>query len=294
MFSIIIPTFNNIDYLKNCIESIRKNSFYHHEIIPHVNDGSDGTLNYLKDNLFNYTHTKHNSGICTGMNMAARKSKTNYILYAHDDFYFCPKWDVVLKNELNKIGHNKFYLSGTMINNGQIDLNCGHDLKSFNEEKLLKEINNVNYFDFQGSTWAPHLIHKEMWNKVGGFSEEFFPGTGSDPDLNMKLWKQGVRIFKGINDFKVYHFGSIVTRKYKNHPTIKTESGSRGAKIFLLKWGITINFFKKFILNSDTKYKGELKNPKISFLYLMQLTLCKLNFIYIKYVYNVRNKHKLI
>ena len=26
-----------------------------------------------------------------------------------------------------------------------------------------------------------------MWNKIGGFSEEFFPGTGSDPDLNMKL-----------------------------------------------------------------------------------------------------------
>ena len=62
------------------------------------------------------------------------------------------------------------------------------------------------------------LIHKEMWNKVGGFSEEFFPGTGSDPDFNMKLWNIGVRIFKGINDFKVYHFGSIVTRKYKNPP----------------------------------------------------------------------------
>ena len=110
----------------------------------------------------------------------------------------------------------------------------------------------------------------------------------------MKLWKEGVRIFKGINDFKVYHFGSIVTRKYKNHPTIKTESGSRGAKIFLLKWGITIKFFKKFILNSDTKYLGELTDPKKDINYLLQLTFCKLNYLYTKYIYNINNKHNLI
>ena len=129
-----------------------------------------------------------------------------------------------------------------------------------------------------------------MWDVVGGFSEEFFPGTGSDPDLNMKLWNQGVRIFKGINDFKVYHFGSIVTRRYKNHPTIKTESGSKGAKIFLLKWGITINFFKKFILNSDTEYKGELNLPVKNFHFYLQLLICKLNFVYIKYIYTIKNK----
>ena len=46
-----------------------------------------------------------------------------------------------------------------------------------------------------------------MWDVVGGFSEEFNPGIASDPDFNMKLWKHGVRIFKGLNDFKVYHFG---------------------------------------------------------------------------------------
>ena len=110
----------------------------------------------------------------------------------------------------------------------------------------------------------------------------------------MKLWKECVRVFKGINNFKVYHFGSIVTRKYKNHPTIKTESGSRGAKIFLLKWGITINFFKRFILNSDTKYLGELDDPKKDINYLLQLTLCKLNYLYTKYIYNINNKHNLI
>jgi len=226
--------------------------------------------------------------------MAAKKATTNYILYAHDDFYFCPKWDLVLNNELNKVPTNKFYLSGTMVNNGQIKLNCGNNLETFNETKLLDEIDEANFYDFQGSTWAPHLIHKDIWNKVGGFSEEFFPGTGSDPDLNMKLWKEGVRIFKGINNFKVYHFGSIVTRKYKNHPTIKTESGSRGAKIFLLKWGVTINFFKKYILQSDKMYNGELKNPKKTINYFFQLVLCKLIYLYIKYIYNINNRHKLI
>ena len=294
MFSIIIPTFNNLDYLKNCIESIKKNSTYHHEIIPHVNEGKDGTIEYLKKVNIEYTYTNYNSGICTGMNMAAKKAKTNYILYAHDDFYFCPKWDSVLKNEVDKIGHNRFYLSGTMVNNGQIELNCGNDLDTFDEKKLLKKIDESNYHDFQGSTWAPHLIHKDIWNKVGGFSEEFFPGTGSDPDLNMKLWMENVRIFKGINDFKVYHFGSIVTRKYKNHPTIMTESGSRGAKIFLLKWGITINFFKKYIINSDEEYNGELKSPKKNIDFFIKLMLCKMNYLYIKYIYNINNKHNLI
>jgi GT2 family glycosyltransferase len=290
MFSIIIPTFNNIEYLKKCIDSIRKNSTYDHEIIPHVNEGSDGTIDYLKENNIEYTFTNYNSGICKGMNMAAKKAKTEFLLYAHDDFYFCPKWDLVLKSELDMIKHKNFYLSGTMINNGQITLDCGSSLETFDEKKLLSEISNANYYDFQGSTWAPHLIHKETWDKVGGFSEEFFPGTGSDPDLNMKLWKEGVRIFKGINDFKVYHFGSIVTRKYKNHPTIKTESGSKGAKIFLLKWGITINFFKKFILNSDTEYKGELNLPKKNFNYYLHLLICKLNYLYIKYIYYINKK----
>ena len=293
MFSIIIPTLNNLPYLKKCIESIEKNSKYTHEIIPHVNIGNDGTIDYLESKNIVYTHTKENSGICKGMNIAANKSKHDYILYAHDDFYFSPNWDEVLKKEVDKIGHNNFYLSGTMMHNGQINFNCGETLEEFDENKFIENFNNYNYFDFQGSTWAPHLIHRDLWNKVGGFSEEFFPGTGSDPDLNMKLWNEGVRIFKGINDFKVYHFGSIVTRKYKNHPTIKTESGSRGSKIFLLKWGISISFFKKFILYSDTKYKGELKNPKKNINYFLQLFLCKLNFYYIKYIYNLNNIKKL-
>ena len=280
MFSIIIPTFNNLNYLKVCIKSIKKNSYFNHQIIPHVNIGDDGTCDYLKSENIDYTYTNYNSGICEGMNIASKKSKFKYILYSHDDFYFCPDWDTTLKKEIHLIGHNRFYLSGIMMNNGPIKFNAGSDLKDFDEKKVLNEYKNFNHFDFQGSTWAPHLIHKDLWKEVGGFSEEFYPGTGSDPDLNMKLWKCGVRIFKGLNDCKVYHFGSIVTRKYKNHPTIKTESGSKGSKIFLLKWGISIKFFKKYYLNSDNPYDGELNEPSKNLIFYIDFLKCKFNFIY--------------
>ena len=285
MFSIIIPTFNNLPYLEFCISSIKKNSNFGHEIIVHVNEGTDGTEEYLIFKKIKYTFTKYNAGICEGVNKAAKEATTSYLLYAHDDFYFCPGWDEVLLSEIKKIPHNNFYLSGLMINNGPLKFDCGNKLEDFNEKKLLDNYQSINHYAFQGSTWVPHLIHKATWNKVGGFSEEFFPGTGSDPDLNMKLWNKGVRIFKGINDFKVYHFGSTVTRKYKNHPTIKTESGSKGAKIFLLKWGITIKFFKRFYLKSDQKYDGQLNEPLRDPRYFFNLLLSKINFLYIKLFY---------
>ena len=285
MFSIIIPTFNNKEYLDLCIKSIKKNSEFHHQIIPHVNIGDDGTIDLLKNLNIDFTHTSYNAGICEGMNKAAKKAKAEYILYAHDDFYFCPGWDTVLVNEINKIPHNKFYLSGIMMNNGPLKFNCGNTIDEFDEDKLLKDFRNYNHYDFQGSTWAPHIIHKDIWNKVGGFSEEFFPGTGSDPDLNMKLWNEGVRIFKGLNNCKIYHFGSIVTRAYKNHPTIITESGSNGAKIFLLKWGFSIKFFKKYFLKSDEKYKSELNEPTKNFEYFINLFICKINLLYLKFTF---------
>ena len=74
MFSIIIPTFNNFSYLKICLDSLKKNSKYNHEIICHVNEGNDGTLNYLKKNEYKFTFSKENEGVCTAFNEAAKLS----------------------------------------------------------------------------------------------------------------------------------------------------------------------------------------------------------------------------
>ena len=86
--SIIIPTFNNLNFLKCTYNSIIKNSKYNHEIILHVNDGSDGTLKFAKEKNLIYSYSQNNIGLCKSVNLAALKINTNLILYAHDDMYF--------------------------------------------------------------------------------------------------------------------------------------------------------------------------------------------------------------
>ena len=277
MFSVIIPTFNNLDYLKLCLDSIKKNSEYNHEIIVHVNDGSDGTLDYLKLNKIKHTHSNMNIGLCTSLNLAAKKTSTQYLLYSHDDMYFCPGWDVFLSKELKNIKHDLFYFSGTMIEpfkGAHLTFNCGRSIDTFNEKKLIENFSSLSFYDHQGTHFAPHLISKRIWDQVGGFSEDFNPGIGSDPDFNMKLWKVGVRIFKGIDKFRVYHFGSITTRSKVNFKQ------NKGNKIFLLKWGITVNFFKKYYLRSLSKFNGKLNEPIKNLMYFIDLFKCKIHYLY--------------
>jgi glycosyltransferase involved in cell wall biosynthesis len=286
MFSIIIPTFNNIDYLKLCIKSIKKNSSYDHEIIIHINEGEDGTLEYVKENNFLYSFSKINKGVCTAFNKSVELSSKKFIVLAHDDMYFCPNWDNVFASEIAKLSKNKdFFMSGIMVQpfKSYINLDCGKTYEVFDEEKLLNEVGKIEHNDFQGTHWQPSLIPRQTWDKVGGFSEEFNPGLGSDPDFNMKLWKSGVRLFKGLANSRVYHFSSVSLRK---------KAWNNGAKTFLLKWGISIKFFKKFYLKTDTVYNGELKEPVRNFQFILGLFICKLNFFYTKYIYNLSNIKK--
>ena len=110
MFSIIIPTLNNLKYLKFCIHSILKNSKKENEILVHVSEDFDKSVrNYLLKIDIKFTYTKKNVGLCSAINIIAKKARFPYLIYSHDDMYFCPNWEKPLKDEIDKIKHNKFY-----------------------------------------------------------------------------------------------------------------------------------------------------------------------------------------
>lgn len=262
LFSILIPTWNNLPYLKLCIESVRKHSIAPHQILVHVNQGLDETIPWLEAQGIEYTYSSDNVGICVAVNQAFQLATHDYILYMNDDMYVLPGWDESLNTAIKSLESNSFFLSSTMIephssgNSCVIVADYGDDLDSFREHDLLAEFRSLPKTDWQGSTWPPCVMHRTLWERVGGFSEEFSPGLYSDPDLSMKLWKIGCRTFWGVAASRVYHFGSKSTSRV---------AGNNGRKLFTRKWGILPSVFTEYYLRRGSRYDGPLKNPNPDF-----------------------------
>jgi glycosyltransferase involved in cell wall biosynthesis len=249
MFSILIPTWNNLELLKLCVRSIRENSSLAHQIIVHVNDGSDGSLAWVQEQQLSYTHSPQNIGICLAVNEAAMLAKLDYILYLNDDMYCCPGWDTALINKMKGLDTDLFMLSGTMIEPVQTSNHCvivkdyGRSPDQFAEQALLANLPSHHKPDWYGATWPPTLVHAKWWFKVGGYSSEFSPGMSSDNDFSMKLWHAGCRIFLGVGDSLVYHFQAKSTGRIKKN---------NGGKQFLHKWGIRQSVFDRYYLRRGT------------------------------------------
>lgn len=253
MFSIIIPSWNNLALLQLCIRSIRQHSAYAHQIIVHVNDGSDGTLAWVREQGITHTCSPENIGICLAVNEAAMHATQDYILYLNDDMYCCPGWDTALANKLKQLDTDLFMLSGTMIEPRDTHNPCvivrdyGSDVGNFDEVMLLAELSKLRKADWYGATWPPTLVSKRWWFKVGGYSSEFSPGMSSDNDFSMKLWHAGCRIFLGVGDSLVYHFQCKSTGKIKKND---------GGKQFLHKWGMRQSVFDRYYLRRGIPAQG--------------------------------------
>jgi glycosyltransferase involved in cell wall biosynthesis len=229
-----------------------------HQIVVHVNEGTDGTLAYLQQQGIAHTYSPANIGICYAVNLAASLANQNYIVYLNDDMYVCPGWDIPLAYAIQEIGHDHFMLSGTLIEPKDTQNPCviaadyGTDLPTFEEEKLCASYRIHRHGDWCGSAWPPTIVSKRMWLYVGGYSIELSPGMSSDDDLAMKMWHSGCRIFKGIGNSRIYHFQA--------KSTLRVEKNN-GRKQFLFKWGINQSGFNKYFLQRGQPYKVPLQEP---------------------------------
>jgi glycosyltransferase involved in cell wall biosynthesis len=261
-FSIIIPSWNNLSYLRCCVESIRKNSVHDHEIVVHVNEGVDGTLEWVRKQNLSHTWSGENAGVCFGFNAPASLASAEYLLLSDDDYYFAPGWDEHLLNEIGKVGHHYFCIAGTMIEHSATNyltsIIAPHDFgktwDTFREKEFLQKFSSIPFRDWNGCNWYPMAVSKKIWDLIGGLSTEFSPGMASDPDMMMKLWQCGVRYFKGVSAARVYHFGSKSTARVKKN---------NGNRQFLQKWGLAPSTFFKAYLRLGEEFNGYTPEPEL-------------------------------
>jgi glycosyltransferase involved in cell wall biosynthesis len=159
-FSILLPTWNNLPFLRLCVESLRRHSSREHQLLVHANDGSDGTRQWLREQGIEHTASDANIGICHAVNLAGEKARGDYVLYLNDDMVVAPGWDTALEHALERVKHHDlFMLSGTMIEPGASGNACvvvsdfGRDPARFDLERFAREAPGLARADWLGATW---------------------------------------------------------------------------------------------------------------------------------------------
>ena len=255
-FTIVVPTWNNLPYLRLCIDSIRRHSDRPHQIVLHVNEGTDGTLDWARAEGLDFTCTPGNTGICWGVNAARTLARTRYLLYMNDDMAVCPGWDAALRRAAADAPPDRWCLSATMIEpypTNSRPVIAPHDFgrspDDFDESRLHAALPSLAKPDWQGSTRPPVLVPVALWDLVGGYSVELSPGLYTDPDFTMKLWQAGIRHFRGVGGSLVYHFVS---------KTLSRLRPNDGRRQFLRKWGLSAAVFQREILHLGEPWSGPL------------------------------------
>jgi len=91
--SIIIPTFNALDFTKVCLYSLRLATRFPHEIIVVDNGSTDGTREYIETQEdVKLIKTKSNLGYAGACNLGISSTDSEYIVISNNDVMFTPYW----------------------------------------------------------------------------------------------------------------------------------------------------------------------------------------------------------
>ena len=92
--SIIIPHWNGIDILSECIESLKKSTLPSFEIIVSDNASSDGSQAWIKENHPDIILLENdkNYGYAGGCNYGADIAKGEFLLFLNNDTIQNPNW----------------------------------------------------------------------------------------------------------------------------------------------------------------------------------------------------------
>lgn len=210
--SIIILTYNNLDYNKNCIYSIKnftpKGSY---EIIVVDNNSSDGTAEWLKEQKDIKTILNNeNKGFPAGCNQGiAAAADGNDILLLNNDTIVTPNW----LDNLQACLHSNKEIGAV----GAVSNSCSNYQAINTSYKDIKEMLefSINFNVHNPELWEERvrligfclLIKNEVVKKVGLLDEIFTPGNYEDDDYTLRIRKAGYRLIL-CKDCFIHHFGS--------------------------------------------------------------------------------------
>lgn len=219
--NIIIPSWNNLQYLKETIKSIRATTFWPHSIIV-VNSGTQSLQWLTNQPDITVLHNPERIHFSEAVNQGINYTKDPYIAILNDDLILTENWLSALMFEAQKKGVggvNGFsncevgWLHNEIINVDGIDLipsmkleQVSHIIPKIMQLRHKKKVTKRPWLAFYCT-----VIPRAVINKVGLLEEEFKSG-GEDHDLSRRIVKAGYRLLT-TDDAVVFHCGGVSRSK---------------------------------------------------------------------------------
>lgn len=249
--SIIILSYNTLDLLQMCIESIRGFTAPDtYEIIVIDNASKDGSVEWLrKQKDIRCIYNKENLGFPNGCNQGMAIAEGTEILLLNSDVIVTPRWLEQMKKALysdEKVGAVGCVTS-KCSNLQQIDV--PYDKQNIDIDELIKFAEEYNHSNPE--KWLPHfklvgfcmMYRTSLYKEIGGLDEAFSPGNYEDDDYSIRIRLAGYKILLCADTF-IHHFGSgsfIKKRspeEEREHTMKYWKLMDKNRKYFLNKWSL--------------------------------------------------------
>jgi GT2 family glycosyltransferase len=201
--SIVVPTYNHLDLLKACLDSVAQyTDLGSCEIVVVANGCTDGTVEYLKGLPKPFRRVVHEQplGFTAAANAGIREACGEYVLLLNNDTVLLPQprnmWIDLMLGPFR--ADPKTGISGPV----KFSWDCGGVLRH------------------AVAFWCA-LIPRRLFSILGPLDEIFSPGMGEDGDFSIKVEEAGYRLVQvpidgsekfgsGIpkQTFPIYHRGS--------------------------------------------------------------------------------------
>lgn len=289
--SVIIPNYNGQEYLKVCLDALKRQTFKNMEIIIVDNNSEDKSCKIIKENHpeVKLIQLEKNFGFSKAVNKGIKVSSGKYVVLLNNDTEATEDWLERLVNCIDK-DEKTFSCSSKMIqydNRNKID-DAGDELTVMGWAYKRGDKANMDKYqkteEVFSSCAGAAIYRKKIFEEIGYFDEEFFAYL-EDIDI---CYRAKIHGYKNVycSDAKVYHVGSATSGSrynsfkvrlaarnniyliYKNMPFLQLLLNS---PFIILGWMIKFLFFwqkglgKDYLDGIKSGIKGIKNVKKISF-----------------------------
>lgn len=236
--SIIVLTYNQLEYTMQCIDSIKtftnKNEY---ELIIVDNASTDGTVEWLKKQKdIKVIYNRDNLGFPKGCNQGIKIAQGENILLLNNDTVVTYNWlENLVKclysdesiGAVGPVTNSLAYYSTIPVSYNSIEEmhEFAREYNLLDKEKWEERLKLVGFC---------LLIKREVINKIGLLDEIFTPGNYEDDDYSLRMRKAGYKLIFCKDTF-IHHFGSVSWKKeYKDFSNLL----SKNHQLFIDKWNI--------------------------------------------------------